>query len=230
VESIRTQESKSPKRRRDPDRTRVAILKAAGELLSREGREGLSVSRVAQHAGVNRGTAYQHFQSREQLVEETVAWVSERLCQATFGDLASAAEAGERLDPKMVSEHLVEFLMENPELGRVWLFDILSSNRPEADPFWSQYRKLIEKFAQSELAQPGIDTEVHSVLMLMGTFLWPVWARAHSRNGKERTQMAKRFTNEVLRLSLHGTMRPEKFADLEQKLLQGGAGKAGKSP
>src|SRR3546814_2132179 len=63
----------------------MAILEAAGTLLAKDGPEGLSVSQVAQLAKVNRGTAYQHFQTREQLVEATTGWVSEQLCQAVFG-------------------------------------------------------------------------------------------------------------------------------------------------
>ena len=49
------------KPRRDPERTREAILEVAAKLLARDGPEGLSVSQVAKVAGVNRGTAYHHF-------------------------------------------------------------------------------------------------------------------------------------------------------------------------
>ncbi|WP_348672655.1 TetR/AcrR family transcriptional regulator [uncultured Abyssibacter sp.] len=219
MEQVMTDQGRSPRRRRNPDRTRNAILEAAGKLLAKDGPEGLSVSQVAQLAGVNRGTAYQHFQSREQLVEATKAWVSERLCEVAFGDFQPSSD-DERLDPRLVSEHLIEFLMDNPELGRVWLFDVLSSQRPSEDPFWSLYRSYFQKFAESELAEPGIDCDVHAVVVLMGTFLWPVWARAHARTAKEKTQMAKRFSTEMLRMSLHGTMRPEKFADLDANLKQ----------
>ena len=128
MEQATTHPGRAPRRRRDPDRTRTAILEAAGKLLAKDGPEGLSVSQVAQLAGVNRGTAYQHFQSREQLVEATKAWVSERLCEVAFGEFQPSGE--ERLDPRLVSEHLIEFLMDNPELGRVWLFDVLSSAQP----------------------------------------------------------------------------------------------------
>jgi AcrR family transcriptional regulator len=206
---------KLPKRARDPNGTRVAILEAAGKLLAKDGPEGLCVSQVAQLAGVNRGTAYQHFQTREQLLAATTAWVSEKLCRAVFGD--PAVSSGD-MDPWGVADHLVEFVMDNPEFGRVWLFEMLGSSRPSSDPFWKQYKTTFEKFARSELAQPDIDVEVHSVLMMIGTFLWPVWARAHARTAKERRQMAKRFTNEVMRLTLHGTMRPEKYRELEAKL------------
>jgi len=108
--------------------------------------------------------------------------------------------------------------MENPALGRVWLFEVLSSNRPSSDPFWRQYASSFERFAKTSLAQPGIDTEVLSVLFLAGTFLWPVWARSHARSAKERERMAERYAREVLRLTLHGTLRPEKYPDLAARL------------
>lgn len=209
-------ERKVQRGKRNPENTRATILQAAGKLLAKVGPEGLSVSQVAQLAGVNRGTAYQHFPTRELLLKATTAWVSEQLNRAAFGSESSRSEG--ILDPQKVADDLAVFAMENPELGRVWLMEVLSSSRPSGDPFWNQYRKRLEGFAQSDMAQPGIDVEVHSVVMLIGTFLWPVFARAHVRTAKERQQMAKRFTNEMLRLSLHGTMRPEKFAELNAKL------------
>ena len=50
---------------RDPEGTRAAILQAARELLARVGPQGMSLSEVARIAGVDRGTAYQHFKSRK---------------------------------------------------------------------------------------------------------------------------------------------------------------------
>jgi AcrR family transcriptional regulator len=213
---------KRPRRKRDPQSTREAILEAARQQLSQDGKEGVSVAQVAQRAGVNRGTAYQHFQTREQLIEATAAWVSDKLYRSVFGDPAVAAEPP--LDSgniRGVNDHLVEFAMDNPEIGRVWLFELLSSRRPANDPFWQQYVSNFERFAKSQFAQPGIDAEVMSVLLLAGAFLWPVWARAHARSAKERQQMSKRFSREVLRLCLHGTLKPEKYADLEELVRQG---------
>ena len=56
------------------------------------------------------------------------------------------------------------------------------------------------------------------MLMLAGCFLWPVWARAHTRSAKERQQMAERFAREIIRMCLHGTLRPEKYAELDAAL------------
>ena len=208
---------KATKRKRNPEGTRAAILEAAGKLLAKDGPEGLSVSQVAQLAGVNRGTAYQHFPTREQLLEATTEWVSERMRTAVFGGLDF--NNVKQVDPQHVAQQMAEFAMENPELGRVWLFEVMSSTKPSGDPFWNLYRTQFEKFSKSEMAQPGIDAEVHSVIMLIGAFLWPIFTRSHMRSAKERTEMARRFSKEMLRLSMFGTMRPEKFPELAAQIL-----------
>jgi AcrR family transcriptional regulator len=208
---------RKPRRRRDPEGTRELILEAARGVLAQDGKEGLSVAQVAQIAGVNRGTAYQHFQTREQLIEATAEWVSEKLYQSTFSDPAIDADSPGSIGVAKVITELSEFAMENPELGRVWLYELLSSKRPAGDKFWRQYKENMERFAQSEYARSGIDVEVHSVVMLAGTFLWPVWVRAHARTNKERKEMTDRFAREMLRLALQGTLRPEKFPDLDAR-------------
>src|ERR1700741_1506031 len=115
--------ARRPRRKRDPEGTREAILEAAGQVLAKDGKEGVSVAQVAQRAGVNRGTAYQHFQTREQLIEATKAWASEKLYRTVFGDPEVAAkQAVGTVNVEEVMEHLAEFAMENPEIGRVWLF------------------------------------------------------------------------------------------------------------
>jgi AcrR family transcriptional regulator len=188
-------------------------------VLAQDGKEGVSVAQVALRAGVNRGTAYQHFQTREQLIEATASWVSERLYRAVFGDPAvDPAQPVEKISIEALTEHIAQFAMDNPDIGRVWLFELLSSKRPGNDPFWQQYVSNFARFAETEFAQPGVDAEVASVLTLAGAFLWPVWARAHSRSSKERQQMAKRFTREMLRFSLHGSLRPEKYPELDARV------------
>lgn len=194
-------------------------MEAAREVLAQDGKEGLSVAEVAQRAGVNRGTAYQHFQTREQLIEATAAWVSDKLYRAVFGDPSIAQnQPVEKISVEQVNQSLADFAMENPQLGRVWLFEVLSSQRPASDPFWRQYKSNFEAFSRTELAQPGMDTEVLAVLTLAASFIWPVWARAHARTAKDRRQMAERFKHEMLRLSLHGTLRPEKYSELDARV------------
>ena len=188
-------------------------------MLAQDGNEGLSVAEVARRAGVDRGTAYQHFKTREQLIEATAAWVSDKLYQAVFGDPEVAGgRPVEQINIQAVTERVTDFAMENPELGRAWLFGLLSSRKPANDKFWRQYESNFQQFTKTEFAQPGVDAEVVSVLTFAGSFLWPLWANSHARSAKERRQMAKRFSRELLRLSLHGSLRPEKYAELNAQL------------
>lgn len=210
-----TSVKKAGRAKRDPELTRRAILEVAGKLLAQDGPEGLSVSQVAQRAGVNRGTAYHHFPTREELLTATKQWVSEKLCREVFGDEPWIADEEHRRGPRVVIEKLTNFAMENPEFGRVWLFEVLTSSEPADDPFWNVFKQHIDSFVDSDYSQPGIDDEVHAVMMLVTVFMWPVWARAHAHSAAGRRKMAKRFSDEMLRLSLHGTLRKEMFPELE---------------
>lgn len=206
---------KRVRRRPNPPLTRETILEAAREVLSQDGNGGLTFSQVAQRASVNRATAYQHFHTHEELIEATAAGVSAKLYRATFDDPEAAKDQlGDSINVESVIANLADFAMENPALGRVWLFQVLSSQRPANDPFWREYLSRFEQFAKTESAQPGIDVEVAAILILAGVFIWPVWARAYARNAAERKKMAARFHSEILRLCLHGTLNPEKYEDL----------------
>jgi AcrR family transcriptional regulator len=214
--------SQKPPRRRDPEGTREAILKAAREILAKDGKEGLRVFQVAKRAGVNRGTAYQHFPTREQLIEATAESVSQKIFDAVYDNLSNAfGRSADSNAIKGITEHLADFAMENPELSRAWLFELLSSSRPANDRFWRQFESSFEQLAKTSYARANIDTEVVSVLMLAGIFIWPLWARAHARNSRQRQQMTQRLAREVLRLSMYGTLNPDKFPELKTHLGDG---------
>jgi AcrR family transcriptional regulator len=203
------------RRRRDPVATREDILIAAGAVLAKDGPEGISLSEVAIRAGVNRGTAYQHFETREKLVEATVEWVSDKMFRAVFGDPETIGERHvEQVDMVEVTERLAYFAMDNPELCRAWFLQVLSMPDPSSDPFWREYAGSLARFAATDLAEPGIDAEVFSVITLAGYFLWPAWAVAHSRDIAERAALASRFSNEMLRLSMYGTVNADKFPEI----------------
>jgi AcrR family transcriptional regulator len=207
------------RRPRDPVRTREAILEAARTRLATDGPEGLSLSEVAHLAGVNRGTAYQHFETREKLINATAQWVSDKLFRSVFGDPATLGERRvEQVDVADLTDRLADFAMDNPELCRVWLLQVLSSPDPTSDPFWKEYEGSMARFARTKLAQDNLDTEVLAVIMLAGTFLWPVWARAHGKGNKDRRRLAHRFAQECLRLCMYGTLRPEHYLRIAERL------------
>ncbi|MFA7585217.1 MAG: TetR/AcrR family transcriptional regulator [Novosphingobium sp.] len=207
------------RRPRDPDATREVILEAACSLLAKDGPEGISLSAVAQRAGVNRGTAYQHFATRENLIQATVEWASDQLFRAVFGDPQTLGERRvEDVDVAALSARLTDFAMANPELCRIWLLQVLASAEPANDRFWREYVGSLQRFAASDLAAPGIDAEVLSVLNLAGAFLWPIWAQAHDRDGSRRGELGARYTRETLRLSMYGSLNPGAYPDIAEAL------------
>ncbi len=207
------------RRTRDPVATRAAILEAASALLATDGPEGISLSAVAHQAGVNRGTAYQHFETRENLVRATIDWVSDKLFRAVFGDPETIGERRvEEVDTAALTDRLAGFAMANPDLCRVWLQQVLALPDPGEDPFWREYCGSLERFAKTDLAEPGVDAEVVSVMNLAGVFFWAVWASAHASSDRERTKLARRYADEVLRFSLFGSMRSDAFPSVVQRL------------
>ncbi|MEW9854354.1 TetR/AcrR family transcriptional regulator [Novosphingobium sp. M1R2S20] len=212
-------EARTKRRVRDPAATRETILEAASNLLAKDGPEGISLSAVAHLAAVNRGTAYQHFETRERLIEATVQWVSDKLFRAVFGDPDTLGERRiEEVDPAAMTERLCDFAMDNPDLCRVWLQQVLASPEPQQDPFWREYAGSFSRFAKSRMAEPGIDSEVLSVVNLAGAFFWPILARAHAVTPRQRLELSRRFSHEILRFSLFGTMRAEAFPEIAARV------------
>lgn len=219
---ITTQKGSNLSRKTGKEATREAILTAARTVLASDGPEALKVSRVASLAGINRGTAYQHFPTREDLIKATVAWVSEHLSMAVFGDL-ELNEDGTTKELKQgdiykVISILVNFAVENPTLGRVWLFELLASDNPGEDPFFRQFKQTTQQLAETKYSQDGIDVEALSVIVLAGYFIWPEWVRAHAQTDQQREAMAERMRREMLRLFLHGVLKTEEFPQFEDIL------------
>ncbi|PLK25649.1 TetR/AcrR family transcriptional regulator [Novosphingobium sp. TH158] len=211
------------RRRRNPEATREEILEAARGILAVDGIEGLSVSAVAEAAGVNRGTAYMHFANREELVALTISSVSEILLKAVYGGETALGDAPvEEIDQVALTENLAQFAMQNPDLCRVWLMQVLASDNPAEDVFWKKYVGSLRLFTETRLAQPGIDAEVLSLIGLAGTFLWPVWAHATQMDEAQRKASAERFSRELLRLSLYGSLVAEHLPAVKERLQQPG--------
>lgn len=217
-DSVQLPRPRPRRRAQRTEKTRAAILEAARTRLAQDGPEGLSVAEVARVAGVNRGTAYQHFETREKLIRATTDWVSDQLHRAIFGAIGDTPV--EAIDVAEVSDRLAWFAMDNPELCRGWLLHLLSSEDPGEDRFWRAYQGAAERFALSPNAQPGIDPEVLSVIMLAGAFLWPVWAEAKGK-GQDKAPFAERYAQESLRLSLYGTLRREAYPAIAARVKLG---------
>ena len=106
---------------------------------------------------------------------------------------------------------MVDFAMENPDIGRVWLLETLSSREAGDDLFWNRFSENFAKFTKTEMCETSVDSEVLSVLFLGAFFLWPVFVKAQHEAGASRKSLAKRFSREILRLVAHGIVKPDRI-------------------
>ncbi|HLY56586.1 MAG TPA: hypothetical protein VKS60_13570, partial [Stellaceae bacterium] len=110
------------------------------------------------------------------------------------------------------------FLMNNPGLARVWLNEIVLSDKRDQDPLSREWIDGCMGFAKSEKAQPGIDGAVLAMWTLGAMLLWPLWVGAATLDQDEKRAMARRFAREILRGSLYGNLRPGWSPNLEALL------------
>jgi AcrR family transcriptional regulator len=212
----------------NPEATRTSILEAALSCLAERGPEGVSFSEVARLANVDRGTAHRHFLNREQLLREAVQFVSDKLRRAVFGgeeDLATKRFAATEVMEQ--NARLIKFAMDNPELCRIWLFDVLTAADPAADPFWQAFAGSYAAFVRTETAQENANSEVLAIIMLSSVFLWSIRARAHSHSDAEREKLAEDLSLECMRLSMYGALKPERYPEIAGFLAATFARKAG---
>jgi len=66
--------------------TREKLLAAAVSLLSENGSLGLTISALAQRAGMTRRTIYHHFKDRVALLAETRHYMDEQMAKLSLGD------------------------------------------------------------------------------------------------------------------------------------------------
>src|ERR1700751_1493321 len=79
--------------RADGERTRAAILRAAADLATVDGLEGLSIGNLATATGISKSGLYAHFGSKQELQLATVD-EAERILQAEVVQPALAARPG----------------------------------------------------------------------------------------------------------------------------------------
>lgn len=148
---------------------RAATLRAAGELLEKQGPEAVVLREVARLAGVSHNAPYRHFPSREALLG---ALAAEGF--AEFGrHMAGAAGAG-------MGEAYVGFALDRPQLFRLMFGGTvkLGSSPELAAAAKGAYRGLVEAFrgrgdiVDPELAAAAAWSLVHGLshLLLDGHF------------------------------------------------------------
>ncbi len=196
-------EPAEPSLRSDAQKSRAALLAAARELMAESGPEALTVVAVAQRAGLNRSTAYQHFKSREQLLRAVGDSFSEEV-QRMF---SQPRDFGEQVD------FFVHYFRDHPDIARVWMFWLLSNGGDPTPDGWTDYVSALEKLARSQRSQDGIDAEMLGVIGMSTALVWSLMVRQRAESDDEARTETLRFARELKRLFLFGALRPESWPE-----------------
>lgn len=79
------------------ERTQSQLLHAAVHVICERGLQGATMQQVAQAAGVTTATLYNHFGTKEALVERLAATLAETLCRAINDSYAHVADGAQRM-------------------------------------------------------------------------------------------------------------------------------------
>jgi AcrR family transcriptional regulator len=189
-------------RRSDFQRTRQRIVEAARKLMGERGPESLTVSAVAHAAAINRTTAYQHFRTRDELVQA----VTEELIRELGDYLVSQRPMIEHVDA------IIEYFFEHPEFARLAIYWLLSDApipRAGMELFLNETRQVIAESGRSDA-----DPEMLGHLLTGVAVLWPLSARIEFEDPEARRAATARLTRELKRLLLYGLLRPEQWPSL----------------
>ncbi|MFV8816966.1 TetR/AcrR family transcriptional regulator [Haliea sp. E17] len=167
--------------------THQQMIEAATRLIAEKGADALSLAELARELEVNRTTIYYHFKNREQLISEVKQWASQQL---TVG-----------LDLKLSEQERIEFLtrfvLDNNELIKLWIGDLLSgADIRQCYPAWDEF---VEVMATS-YSPPGggrlADPEVYCLNMLISAFIAPGVFRSSVAPQAGVAEIAARFAAE----------------------------------
>ena len=150
--------------RRDPERTRAAILAAAVEEFAAHGLGGARVDRIAARAGANKRMLYYYFGDKDGLF---LAALEDRYAHIRT---AEAALELEHLDPRKALKRLVEFtwsyLLEHPEFMALLNSENLHLGRHVGQsrrvrgmhsPLVEMLREILERGEREGLFRRGVD-------------------------------------------------------------------------
>jgi hypothetical protein len=98
-------------------------------------------------------------------------------------------------------------MLDNPEVGRLWLYGILSEVPIANRDGWERYLGGIERFAASDAAVDGIDGEMFAHVLQCAVLLWSVRAQSRIADPDECREQTRRFGRELNRLLRHGALR-----------------------
>lgn len=179
-----------PRRNKGFEETHREMIETAVRLISEKGADALSIAALARAMGINRTTVYYHFDSREALLHAVTSWATEELAK---GMDVEAASMNDRIG------HISRFVLENPELVRLWIDDFVDGD--DVRDTYLPWEALVGGMARSfkELGQ-DIDAEIYCVMLLCASIVGPRVYKRGIRPNYGTEDIVARFVKEHQRI------------------------------
>lgn len=165
------------------ERTKDRILDAAARIFREVGYTAASLRDIAEEAGMQAGSLYYHFESKEQLAEEVMTVGvdgSYATILSAMDDLSDTASTLDKLEAAF-SAHL-SYLLDQSDYAVAMLRMLHQTPQPLKDRILARQRtfgqffgRLLEQAQKEEAIKPGLD--LSSLRMLVfGAMNWtPEW-------------------------------------------------------
>ena len=148
---------------------REELIKAACQIISANGVDGLTMRRLSQHLGVSRTAAYRHFDDKTALLF-AVAESSFRQIADSFGELVSGTDRPPLEVLKGFGRSYVEFARGNPAIYRLMFGSkFIREKHPDSllrtvDEAFGYLLKAVERCQEQGSIQKGSGLAITSIL------------------------------------------------------------------
>ena len=188
------------------DRTRQAVLDAAARLFARKGYAGTNLAEIAAEAGIQTGSLYYHFESKDELVGEVLRFGtahSHEHARSAVAALGARASAVARLRAAIESHldslhHLGDYALAGLRIVEQAPQPIRRNQYANQRRYGEYWQTLLEN-AQAESALPaGVDLLALRLFLfdaMNGTVTWPASARRSTAE----------LANTLIRVVTHST-------------------------
>jgi AcrR family transcriptional regulator len=155
--------------------TRRRLLESAAEEFARCGYSLANINRISELAGFARGTVYNYFSSKSQLMSELIVQIADNHCEFITGQVRQERDPRRRLE--RFYQAGFEFVAQYPTRARLLGITL---NGPEAEFKEQLYRANLPLFRllSQDILDPGIEMELFhpvdreaTVLLLMTLYL-----------------------------------------------------------
>ncbi len=188
------------RRRSDGERSREAILRAAANLATIEGIDGLSLGRLAREVGMSKSGLFAHFGSKEELQLATVDAAAEIFGQVVVGPALAAPDGLTRL--RALCERFLAHVEESVFPGGCFFASVASElgSRPgpvmdRAMASLSAWRAMLEQSARDAQVEGDLSPDEDPVQLAFELNAFLLLANAnyvitHERAALDRARVA----------------------------------------